>query len=305
MKLCINCDTENQDDEVFCSKCGMSLIGAPTDEHAIKLAEQRRAKRREETLRRLSQPPTASGIVYLFADQFVAPFSKSAMFVHYIIYIIKVLVSMVWQEPWEPDPDPVRVPCSGQRVEAPDLARKLWEAALVSLAQEGYISVGMVDGEGLFSGEVVAIVPEKSGDDLPPSLERSIMNALHRDPYVTRSPLRTLVAELRGHCSTERYPAHGRFAVVHIVAEALMEMGWLQRGVWRGVSVHLTPTEEAAPLLTAMAGEAETVKTCLENFAAQHPHTHAKLLRELKKACVDGLFGLLQVLVGIPRTQRE
>lgn len=39
MKLCINCYTENADDAVFCSECGMSLMGAPTGEEATRLKE--------------------------------------------------------------------------------------------------------------------------------------------------------------------------------------------------------------------------------------------------------------------------
>jgi hypothetical protein len=40
MRLCINCQTENPDDAVFCSDCGMSLMAAPTGEEALKLKEQ-------------------------------------------------------------------------------------------------------------------------------------------------------------------------------------------------------------------------------------------------------------------------
>jgi len=40
MKLCVNCHTENPDEEVFCSKCGMSLMGAPSGEDVIKFKER-------------------------------------------------------------------------------------------------------------------------------------------------------------------------------------------------------------------------------------------------------------------------
>jgi hypothetical protein len=39
MKLCINCHTENPEDEVFCSKPGKSLLAAPTGEEATRLKE--------------------------------------------------------------------------------------------------------------------------------------------------------------------------------------------------------------------------------------------------------------------------
>lgn len=40
MKVCINCHTENPDDAIACSECGMSLTGAPSGEEAIKPKEK-------------------------------------------------------------------------------------------------------------------------------------------------------------------------------------------------------------------------------------------------------------------------
>lgn len=48
MKLCINCDTENALDAVFCSECGMSLMQAPTGEEAMKLNRAFQAESRPE-----------------------------------------------------------------------------------------------------------------------------------------------------------------------------------------------------------------------------------------------------------------
>ena len=56
MKLCTNCHTENTDDVVFCSKCGMSLMGAPTGEEAMKLKEKA-TKPEEPAIRPEPQPP--------------------------------------------------------------------------------------------------------------------------------------------------------------------------------------------------------------------------------------------------------
>ena len=39
MKVCLNCQTENSLDAVFCSQCGMSLTGAPSGEKAVKARE--------------------------------------------------------------------------------------------------------------------------------------------------------------------------------------------------------------------------------------------------------------------------
>lgn len=48
MKLCINCDTENALDAVFCSECGMSLMQAPTGEEAMKVKRAFQAESRPE-----------------------------------------------------------------------------------------------------------------------------------------------------------------------------------------------------------------------------------------------------------------
>ena len=44
MKLCINCYTENPDDAVMCSECGMSLRRVPEGEEATRLKEEMEAK---------------------------------------------------------------------------------------------------------------------------------------------------------------------------------------------------------------------------------------------------------------------
>lgn len=272
MKPCINCYTLNPDDVVFCSKCGMSLMGAPTGEEAIEEAMRRaeeaaalEEKRREERQRRLQQPLTASGIVYLFGDLFAPPLGASSA-LRLAAWSGTIMFSHMHF--------PVRVPCSGQKVEVHDLGRKLLEAAFVFLAQEGYISLRLENSKTLFlSGEAVTISQERSGDDLPPSLERSIMDALTRAPeerWLRAVVRRVAVGKRRFYADRRMYC----FAVADVVAEALMEMNWLQRGV---------PTEEAAPLLDAMAGEAETVKARLGNFAALNPHLHTRLVNELMR----------------------
>lgn len=62
IKVCLNCQTENSLDAVFCSQCGMSVTRAPTGEEAVKAREAfeaespsgRRSRPRPE------QPPTVS-----------------------------------------------------------------------------------------------------------------------------------------------------------------------------------------------------------------------------------------------------
>jgi len=271
MKVCINCDTLNDLDAVFCSKCGMSLMGAPTPEEARKLAEERQRRRK--------QPLTASGIVYLFGDQFVTPWASPAGAPRVTFAGDRGLEALAgyppaesyrWQRrQWSV---PMLVPYSGQQVAVRDLGRKLLETAFVSLAQERYISLGVDKTRTLFvSGEAVTVSLERWRDDLPPSLERSIMDALGRTPQ--RPRLMTLVARV---ANGERRMLYGKDyycdGVAYVVAKALTDMGWLLRG---------GPMEEAAPLLDSIVGETETVKARLENFAALDPHLHARLVSEL------------------------
>jgi len=280
MKLCINCYTENPDDVVYCSQCGMSLMGAPTPEEARKLAEQRRRRRK--------QPLTASGIVYLFADHFVTPWAPPTT-VAGVTSVVAAAVEVAatatgaalaggvvgyGRERWQRRHRsvPVQVPYSDQHVAVRDLGRKLLEAAFISLAQQGYVSLRVDKTKTLFvPGEAVTVSLERWGDDLPPSLERSIMDALGRTTQ--RPRLMTLVARVAKRedrlLGGKEYYCDG---VAYVVAKALTDMGWLQRG---------GPINEAAPLLAAMAGQADTFKARLENFAAQNPHLHARMVSEL------------------------
>jgi hypothetical protein len=272
MKVCINCDTVNDLDAVFCSQCGMSLMGAPTGEEAVRLTEEKRQERRAERQRRLEQPLTASGIVYLFADQFVTPLGPTALLSTAAKVAGRTLgpggpLDLLVRPKFS-----VRVPYSGQHVAVRDLARKVLEAAFVSLARQACISLGLEKTKTLFvSREVVTIKREKEGNGLPPSLERSIMDALAPAPEERR--LSALLGALR-----KGRMLYGKDfycdGVADVVADTLMEMNWLQRGM---------PTEEADPLLDCMLGETETVKARLENFAAQNPHLHARLVSELKQ----------------------
>jgi hypothetical protein len=287
MRLCINCYTENPDDVVYCSQCGMSLMGAPTPEEARKLAEERRRRRK--------QPLTASGIVYLFADHFVTPWAPSTT-VAGVTSVVAAAVEVAatttgaalaggvvgygrerWQRRhWSV---PVQVPYSDQHVAVRDLGRKLLEAAFVSLAQEGYISLSVEKTKTLFaSQEVVTIKREKEGNDLPPSLERLVMELLAHSPQ--RSPLMRLVtrvakAEDREIGGEDRLLGGKDYycdGVAYVVMKALTDMGWLRRG---------GPVKEAAPLVPAMAGLADTAKARLESFAGQNPDLHARLISEL------------------------
>jgi hypothetical protein len=251
MKVCTNCYTENASDEVFCSNCGMSLRAAPTGEEATKLLEEA-AKFEEERQRRREQPLTASGIVYLFGHRLTSTSVSYGLRDHHAT--------------------PVQLPLSDEWVWAADIGMKLWEAAFVSLAQDGYVDLQVERRESSVLAPLeVAINQVKSADDLPRSLERSIMEALDRPPQ-TRW-LKDAVRRL-----TKR---RGNWAeVVYITRDALVEMGWLQRGVADKKFVHGIPTEEAVPLLDAMAGEVETVVARVMAFEDENPELYERLLRD-------------------------
>ena len=102
-------------------------------------------------MERSSKGITASGLVYLFGERFAKEsgrFGSSETLLY-----------------------------SGRKVSRRELAYRLFEAAFFSLAQEGYISLGVGKRKVLLvmSKETVTVSKAKEGDDLPPSLERSIL----------------------------------------------------------------------------------------------------------------------------------
>jgi hypothetical protein len=254
----------------------MSLIGAPTPEEARQVTEERRRRRK--------QPLTASGIVYLFADHFVTPLAPPTT-VAGVTSVAAAAVEVAatatgaalaggvvgygrerWQRRhWSV---PVQVPYSDQHVAVRDLGRKLLEAAFISLAQQGYVSLRVDKATTLFvHGEAVTV-----------SLERLVMELLAHSPQ--RSPLMRLVtrvakAEDREIGGADRLLGGKDYycdGVAYVVMKALTDMGWLRRG---------GPVKEAAPLVPAMAGLADTAKARLESFAGQNPDLHARLISEL------------------------
>jgi hypothetical protein len=250
----------------------------------VKLVEEGMALE-EIRRKRIDEPLTASGIVYLFGHQFARSWDRSAKLSAGANIGGKAALAGLFgwlgflAGPSDTSWAPVRVPLSGQRVRVGDLALTLWEAALVSLAQDGYIDLQVERKEGaLLSQVAVAAYQGKAGDDLPRSLERSITQTLAQAPK-TRW-LKNVVIRLTGW--------RGKWAsVVDIEKEALVEMGWLQRGMVDKRFAHGTPTEEGATRLDAMAGEVETVKARLTTFAALNPDLHDRLVNDVR----DGVYG--------------
>ncbi len=195
---------------------------------------------------------TASGLVYLFGEEFIKPAGR---FVggETLLY-------------------------SGQKVDRKDLANRLCEAAFVSLAQEGYVSLGTERRKSLLvlTREVVTIAQEKGGDDLPPSLERAIMGALSGDPK--EDWVQVVVERVIGGERADPWKW-----VVGYVMERLVEAGCLGREVerrrFRPDKVHWSAHEEA---IAPLAGEVETLKASLEAFASLNSDLHKRLVGEVR-----------------------
>jgi len=166
---------------------------------------------------------------------------------------------------------------SGQKVDRKDLANRLFEAAFVSLAGEGYLSLGTEERKKLLllTTEVVTITEEKGGDDLPPSLERAIMDAVSGDPK--EDWIRAVVERVIGGERADPWKW-----VVGYVMERLAEAGCLGREVekrrFRSDKVHWSAHEEA---IAPLAGEAETLKASLESFARVDSDLHKRLVGEV------------------------
>lgn len=194
---------------------------------------------------------TASGLVYLFGEGFAKPAGR---FIggETLLY-------------------------SGQKVDRKDLANRLFEAAFVSLAEEGYISLGTEERKKLLllTAEVVTISEEKGGDDLAPSLEGAIMDALEGDPK--EDWVQVVVERVIGGERGDPWKW-----VVGYVMERLVETGHLGREVerrrFRPDKVHWSAHEEA---IAPLRGEAETLKASLETFASLNPDLHKRLVGEV------------------------
>jgi hypothetical protein len=206
---------------------------------------------------------TASGLVYLFGEEFAQP--KRSFGGETLLY-------------------------SGQKVNRQSLANRLFEAALISLATKGYISLVVRERNWLFfTSNVVTIIKKKEGHDLPRSLERAIMDALRSDPRVGFGRGQCLVSKELDCCvkavvmrviEQERYDPWKW--VVRYVMQQLVEAGCLRRDVERRRfwwdKVHWSAHEEA---IKPLAGDVETLKSSFETFTSLNPELHNKLAKEV------------------------
>lgn len=232
----------------------------------------------EEGVKMEATPVTASGLVYLCGEEFVkprgvvgGPLKRGCL----------PLLDFALQATFGPRfgasnlhrVSEERLAYSGQEVDREDLVIRLFEAAFVSLGQEGYISLAT-------EKEEVTIAQERVGDDLPPSLERAIVEALSADPEEDSVPL--VVARLAGPLRTDR-----PWRVLKFVKRQLVEEGYLGRRVnkrrFLPDEVHWWAHEEA---IEPLAGEVEALKTSLEAFASVNQDLHTTLVG----AITDGLL---------------
>ncbi len=195
---------------------------------------------------------TASGLVYVFGEEFAKPAGR--------FFGGETLLY------------------SGQKVDRKDLANRLFEGGFVSLAGEGYVSLGTEKRKKLLllTAEVVTITREKGGDDLPPSLERAIIDALSGDPK--QDWVQAVVERVIGGERADPWKW-----VVGYVMERLVEAGCLgreeERRRFRPDKVHWSAHEEA---IAPLAGEVETLKASLETFASLDSDLHKRLAGEVR-----------------------
>ena len=194
---------------------------------------------------------TASGLVYLFGERFAKPVSRKGETLLY----------------------------GGQTVDRKQLANKLFEAAFISLAEAGYISLAVEKRKWLFfTWKVVAVTRERDGDDLPGSLERAIMDKVSSSDEDLR--VRAVVGWIIREISEDPWKW-----VIDFVMERLAESGVLERQVdekklwfldWE--KIHWSPNEEA---IAPLAGEMETFKESRSTFVYTNRRLHQRLVKEV------------------------
>ncbi len=216
-----------------------------------------------------SERVTASGLVYLFGDDFVhlpgSPFlGGQTLLAH-----------------------------RGRAVvQTTSLAYKLFEAAFISLAAQGYISLEMekTDLPLSLARPPVAVYAQSEGADLPPSLERAIMDALSGAPRSDPVPVvvaRVIGGELRRPVTSSPVGIAGDVVqtckwVVDYVIQGLADADYLWREAeerpYGPPKVHWLAYEEA---IVPLAGEAETLKSTLEAFASANTDLRTRLVEEI------------------------
>jgi hypothetical protein len=180
----------------------------------------------------------------------------------------------------------------GQASQTQSLAYKLFEAAFVSLAEQGYISLEMKKTSlpPPLARPPVTIIQQREGADLPPSLERVIMEALSGSPKEDRVPAvvdRVIQGKLRPPLTSSPQGAAEQCIqmsewVVDYVIEELADVDYL----WWEPEEHpheprtvrwFAYQEAVAPL----AGEEEALKSTLEAFASANPSLRTRLVEEV------------------------
>lgn len=259
MRLCLNCHTENPLDAVSCSECGMSLARAPTGDEAENLLQARRAEieaasstTKWKPRKDLELPLTASGLLYLFGEEFADP------------------------EEGRLSGSQTRLVRSGRTMGSVSLAHSLFLAAFVSLAQQGYISLRLDERRPREYAERLTVTKERGGEALPPSLEREIMDSISGDPSENR------VKAVVGMTVSGTTKAEAVKWTVGYVIDTLDEAGYLDWVLEPGLleyKVHRWADEDAvAPL----AAELQTLKDTLRNFELADPHLYGRLRQEVK-----------------------
>ncbi|MBI2845522.1 MAG: hypothetical protein HYX86_03140 [Chloroflexi bacterium] len=193
---------------------------------------------------------TASGLVYLFGEKFVPAggLLDKATLVH-----------------------------NNQTVSKKNLGLRLFEAAFVSLAEEGYISLAVEKGKalGIFTNEYVVVTKQKDAAGLTPSLERDIMEMTVGDPKDF-------------HVQNIIYSWYGRDVpdpnvwLINSVIEYLGQSGYFEKEIeklrLRPDKVHWHPKQD---MIAPLAGEAEALRNRLESFKAADAALHKVMLKQI------------------------
>ena len=204
---------------------------------------------------------TSSGLIYLFGEEFCNPersFGSSETLVY-----------------------------SGKSIDRRRLSEKLFEAAVISLAEGGYITLRTPTKSWLhpiFSRRAVVIKRCKSKiDDVPPSLERKILVTL-REPSpgrplgLEKDRVKAVVMRVIQEVSPDPW-----MMVVNDVKAHLMEAGFIKqdtyRVFWGGTKVQWSAHMRD---ITPYAGEMGRLKASMVAFARLNRDLHKKLTAEVK-----------------------
>jgi hypothetical protein len=206
-------------------------------------------------MQRWPEPPlTASGLLYLFGEEFADPREGRL------------------------SGSRTRLIRSGKSVGSVSLTRSLFLTAFVSLAQQGYVSLTLERMQSWPTGhkDRVEVTKRRGEARLPISLEREIMHS------IPGSRGKDLVSDVVGRVVSNKTRADAVRWTVGYVIDVLDEGGYLDWTLEPGLLQYEISRWADEDAVAPLAAEVQTLKDDMRGFELAHPYLYRKLIGEVR-----------------------